>query len=585
MMIMKAIINNTIRKAVFVLLFVSTIATSCSDFLTKPPLTDFTDNNYWTSEANVRAFSWNFYNMFYGYGRSTYGEFYWQTLGNNSYEMKFSEDLLHYTFLGFPTGVYTSNSMWESYYSNIRRANLMITRVSEMESLTEDARNHWLGVGKFFRAMNYFSLLSSWGGVPMPLSYTSPDAAEEIYLPRSDRKTVADQIIKDLNEAATSMKASDGADAINKYSAYALLARVALFEGTFRKYHSLGDYNTYLQQAVTAAEALISSGKFSLADNYKSKWISDDLAGNPEMILYKRYEPNIMCHYLQAHTHCSAPEICGPTKYTVESFVCSDGLPISQSPLYMGDKGIANVKANRDIRLVDMIFDEIGYYGQPIYDILVSSTGYVSSFYDNPAVDKKHPDVTTENRNHTDAPIYTISEIYLILAEAKAELGTLTQTDLDNTINKLRERAGVAKLELSGTDGAMASGVEINDPKRTSSLESATKGGIVSPILWEIRRERRAELLGWVYLRHLDIDRWAKGEYMDTELNPDVMLGAWMEKAPAGYEKNLNADNYINTHSQYSRKFEDKYYLDPIPQDEIILYKDKGIDLTQNAGW
>jgi len=140
-------------------------------------------------------------------------------------------------------------------------------------------------------------------------------------------------------------------------------------------------------------------------------------------------------------------------------------------------------------------------------------------------------------------------------------------------------------LELSGTDGAMASGVEINDPKRTSSLESATKGGIVSPILWEIRRERRAELLGWVYLRHLDIDRWAKGEYMDTELNPDVMLGAWMEKAPAGYEKNLNADNYINTHSQYSRKFEDKYYLDPIPQDEIILYKDKGIDLTQNAGW
>ena len=62
-------------------------------------------------------------------------------------------------------------------------------------------------------------------------------------------------------------------------------------------------------------------------------------------------------------------------------------------------------------------------------------------------------------------------------------------------------------------------------------------------------------------------------------------LKVLLEKAPAGYEKNLNADNYINTHSQYSRKFEDKYYLDPIPQDEIILYKDKGIDLTQNAGW
>ncbi len=340
----------------------------------------------------------------------------------------------------------------------------------------------------------------------------------------------------------------------------------------------------YLKTAEDAAAAIINSGKYALGSNFKSKYVSDNLAGHPEMILYKHYEKNVMMHTIQAYTHSSAPPLHGLTKYAVEGYVCSDGLPISQSPLYQGDKGIENVRANRDDRLLQSMFEELGYYGKPYEDLLVSSTGYLTSLYDNPEKDIKDPDVTMDGRNYIDAPIYTLSEAYLIYAEAKAEQGTLTQADLDKTINLLRERAEVAPLKLDG-ENVMASGVVINDPQRTSSLESLTKGGIVSPIIWEIRRERRAELIGWHALRHLDLDRWAKGEYMTSAANPDVMLGAWIDKAPAGTTIGVTNDGYIEFFPGNSRTFDEKYYLDPIPLDEIILYENNGVELKQNPGW
>ncbi len=561
------------------------IAFGCNDFLEKPPLTDFTDENYWSQESNVKAFAWGLYDQFYGYGRggTLYGEFYWQQEGNQNYEMKYSEDLLNSTFISFPKGAYTANARWDAYYANVRKTNLMLERVP-IVNMTDQAKNHWTGVAKFFRAYNFFQLVSAWGDIPMPLEYTSPSDLEKIYLPRSDRKVVIEQVIDDLKDAVSKLKDNDGVGAVNKYVAEALLARVALFEGTFRKYHKLDDYTKFLEVAVSASQSLLDSKKFILAPTFKEKYNSDDLNGNPEIILYKHYEKNVMTHTVQAYTHCSAPALHGLTKYAVESYVCTDGLPISQSPLYKGDKGIENVRANRDNRLLNSMFDKLGFYGVPYADIIVSSTGYVTSLYDNPLKDIKDNDVVSDGKNYIDAPVFTISEIYLILAEAKAELNTLTQDDLDNTINKLRERAGVKPLQLSGNN-IMANGVVIEDPARTSLLESTTKGGIVSPVIWEIRRERRAELIGWLALRHLDIDRWAKGEYMSSKDNPDVMLGAWIGSVPAGSEVKINADGYIQAYPQYSRSFESTYYLDPIPLNNIILYESKGKVLTQNSGW
>src|SRR5690606_3076166 len=119
--------------------------------------------------------------------------------------------------------------------------------------------------------------------------------------------------------------------------------------------------------------------------------------------------------------------------------------------------------------------------------------------------------------NHIDAPIFTLSEIYLNYAEASAELGSISNADLDISINKVRERAGIAPLTTDGTN-AMVNGVQIDDPQRTSALEQIT--GTVNPIIWEIRRERRIEFMSWTNLRQHDILRWKKGDYLDTSSNP-----------------------------------------------------------------
>lgn len=580
-MILKKIYKKiTITFATVSLLF----CTGCSNFLSTPPLTDFTDNDFWNSESTVRAYAWGLYDQFYGYGRGggQYADFYWQTEGDSDYEMKYTEDLLNSNFLGFPNNVYTENDRWQAYFNYIRKANLLLARVPDMPVIDE-IKTHWLGVGLFFRANSYFSVLSAWGDAPLFTEYLYPEAVEKVYGPRVNRKVIADQIIADLKEAAVKLRTNDGICAVNKNAAYALLARVALFEGTYRKYHGLGDYQGYLTTAAEASKQLI-GGKYSLSGSFKTKYNSDNLLGNPEIILYKHYEKNVMTCTIQAYTHCSSPAVHGLTKYAVEGYVCKDGLPISQSPLYKGDHGIDNVRANRDQRLQDAMFDKLGFYGQPYADIIISSTGYVTNVWDNPAKSVKDPDVSTDGKNYIDAPIFTISEMYLIYAEAQAELGKLTQDDLDISVNLLRKRAGVASLVLSGTN-VTASGVVIHDPRRTSALESATMGGIVNPILWEIRRERRAELMGWVLLRHQDLDRWAKGEYMSTDLNPDVVLGAWIGTIPEGSTVKINTEGYISHFPGNSRKFDKKYYLDPVPLSDINLYKAKGYELSQNPGW
>jgi len=147
----------------------------------------------------------------------------------------------------------------------------------------------------------------------------------------------------------------------------------------------------------------------------------------------------------------------------------------------------------------------------------------------------------------------------------------------------LRTRAGLPNLTILGSD-VTVNGVVINDPKRTSTLESIS--GIVSPLLWEIRRERRSELMTWTFIRYYDLMRWNKGEYLDSSKNPDVMLGAKLVGVTLKNTK-VNADGYILPYTSSSvRTFESpKNYLNSIPLSEITLYATEGVELTQNPGW
>src|SRR5690606_3280751 len=184
--------------------------------------------------------------------------------------------------------------------------------------------------------------------------------------------------------------------------------------------------------------------------------------------------------------------------------------------------------------------------------------------------------------NITDAPVIRYGEVLINYAEAAAELGTLTQSDLDKTINVLRKRNGVGlpRLELVGNQPAI-NGVAYDDPARDQTVPN---------LIWEIRRERRSELM-FEGLRLNDLRRWKKLEYVDTEKNPTNNRGAYIVKADYTAEQ-LNGitidgtkEGYIIPSASIKRTVADKFYLDPIPLDQISLYESNGAKLEQNPGW
>lgn len=525
-----------------------------------------TDPGFWKNEDNVRAYSWEFYNLFTGFGNgtSTSGDFYFSS---------FSDDQASPSFTQYPQNAPTSNGAW--FFGYIRKANIMLERIDQV-NMTEEAKNHWKGVARFFRAFQYFQLVQTFGGVPWYSHSFDAGDSSEVYKPRDSHQLVMDSVLADLDFAVDNLRKSDQPNTITKDVALALKARVCLFEGTYRKYHTelaMPDADKYLAEAKNAAADLMNSGKYHLNADYQAAYNSDDLSSDKqEVILYKRYESAYLKHSLIAYLTRSTT-MSGLTKSAVESYLCTDGKPISLSPLYQGDDNITDLMTNRDERLKRTIDSNYLYYLGHTKNSLTSSTGYRPTKF-LPDSNKLKTIPTDINTGYTDAPLFWLSEIYLNYAEACAELDemgaySMTQADLDNSINKLRARAGVAPMQLAGHQD-----VGFTDPQKDPD---------VTPLIWEIRRERRVELMMDGF-RYQDLMRWKKGDYMDSQKNPDSFLGA---KVPDNGLVGRNADGYIMPYAASAqRAFTDpKNYLSAIPTGQILLYPDDVQQDMQNPGW
>ncbi|WP_409417368.1 RagB/SusD family nutrient uptake outer membrane protein [Flavobacterium sp. PS2] len=576
--------KKSIIKSKLQLMFAATImamsAVGCSDYLTDEPADKFTNENFWQSEDNVKTFSWLNYDTFFGYGNGT-------TIGVSSFyfhgtDSKVDDNLAAYTFFQMPVTASTTNKYsWDEFYTLIRRCNLMIEKVPGVP-MAEVKKNHYLGVAKFFRAYTYFRLVQKMGNVPYTDKFLAQSDAA-VYSPAMPRAEVIDRAIKDMEEAIDLLLPVDDKNTtVNKYTAYAALSNICIYEGTYRKYHLGQDGSAYLNKAKAASLAVMNNGGYKLNSDWKSLYNSVELAGNTEVILTKRYLSNVLMHSLQNYTNTSTIQY-GLTKWAADSYVTTNGLPIQQAgnSQYTGDTDITKTFANRDPRFGKTVNPtSYGYKGKPFSAAtLVSMSGYVFELYNNPAT--TGPDVTTGGRNYTDAPVFTLSEVYLNYAEACAELGTATNTDLDMSINKVRARAGIAPLTTDGTN-ASAGGIQINDPRRTATLEQIS--GSVSPLIWEVRRERQIEFMSWTTLRQMDIYRWKKGDYLDTSKNTDVNLGARIG-TPVGTQVIVDGNGYIKLYPANARTFEAKHYLMNIPTNDIDLYKAQGVELKQNPGW
>lgn len=570
-------INAKIKLSVLALSLAG-LSFSCSDFLDTPPKDIFTDSNFWTSENNVKTYSWLNYDTFLGYGNNsgTTADFYFHNSNN------FDDNLAMNVFTTFNTTANATNANWNSYYTLIRRCNLMLERVPAV-SMEEAKKNHYLGVAKFFRAFSYFRLAQEFGDVPYTDAYLNQDDAK-VYKPALSRAEVINNVIKDLEEATTLMLPIDDKNiTVNKYTAYALLSRVALYEGTNKKYNLAQPGTQYLQKAKDAALAVMNNAAYKLNPDWKSLYNSLELLNNTEVILGKRYLRGVLGNSIQAYTNTSTVQ-SGLSKFAAESYTTINGLPVKQiggNAEYLGDNTITNVFANRDPRFAKA-FGNVDYaYSDKPLNGLTSITGYVFQLYNNPAA--TGTEVTTIGQNQIDAPIFTLSEVYLNYAEACAELGTATNADLNLSINKVKARAGIATLTTDGSNASVG-GIQINDPQRTSALEQIS--GVVSPLIWEIRRERRLEFMSWTSLRKADILRWKKGDYLDGTKNPDVLLGARIPSLIGTASKTkVDANGYVIPYTVSRTFIAPKHYLSAIPTNDISLFLAEGVELKQNPGW
>jgi len=575
--------NNIIKK-LFLAVVTFPLLIARNSWLNKPPLTQFSDTNYWTTDSNVKTFCMGFYSLFDGFGTGasssissnggagTESDFYFTTFG---------DDQANNTIDIFPTAAPASANTWSTPYTYIRLANLLLTRISAVP-ISETAKNHYRGVAYFFRAMEYFDLTRRYGNVPYENKYLDQvtDTAA-IWGPRTPRNIVMDSVLSDLNKAVALLYPKSVADTytgvntVNQDVANALKSRICLYEGTYSKYQ-LGDNaraTNYLTQCKTASEAVMNAGTYALNPDYRTVYSSLDLTGNKETMLYRLYLDGIVTHSVIGWTN-SSTIISGLTKDAVDAFLCTDGQPISLSPLYMGDTpnatnlsiGQSTLK-NRDKRLVESVDSILCYIRKPNAFGFTSTTGYRISRFDNSTLTKTQ--VLAPN-NPTDAPIFWLPEILLNEAEACVELGSFTQTVADNTINKLRARAGVAPLNVLNVP---------NDLKRDPD---------VSPLLWEVRRERRAELMMDGF-RYWDLRRWAKLSYLDPTVKPNIFKGAKVPAGTAGSPGGQDASGYIIPYSTTTAAKRvvtmPKNYLDPIPTGQLNLYQNNGVTFPQNQGW
>ena len=570
----------------------------CNKYLDLKPLDSNSDSTNWTSESAIETYSWKFYGylseLSYGSGW-TRGQYHAEGL---------TDDYATESFVEFTKTIPNSSGTWNTNYDRIREANIMLNRIDLVPDLSEKAANHWRGVARFFRALYHYNLVRTYGDVVWVEEEIDFSKEENITRPRDSRVTVMDNIVADLEFAMNNCydPSTAGVNTVNNMVAAALLSRVALYEGAWEKYHNVsgGHADTFYSKAKTAAAKVIESNLYEVTDNYKGMYTSLSLVGSKEVLLYKIYTlANVNGGKItEAHSQYgwsdSSTPTWGLTKSAMENYTNDQGLPVHM--FAYNDATMDGVFKNRDKRLTASVYDQIMPITELAWDFgIISTTGYWT-FKFLPLERRAEMEANASwngPSNDTDGPIFQYSEVLLNYAEACAELGQITQSDLDKSVNLLRvKHGGIPALTLAGT------GVSVNG----TAITKAPGDPAANVLLQELRRERRSELMCDGF-RHDDLMRWALGEILDTKKNPDGYLGAstaalqdyaatvdgakaWTEISAknfflAGYKSPYNTAAVNAGGTTVDREWNDKYYLEPIPAGQILL-DDK---LTQNPGW
>jgi hypothetical protein len=465
--------------------------------------------------------------------------------------------------------------------------------------------NRYVGEALFFRAIFYYVKLRRFGNVPWYDRLLNPGDVEELNKPRDSRKFVVEKLMDDLDKAVTYLP-SRGTDAawdgrVNKEAAMVLQARIALYEGTWEKYHAGtafgvtgADGTAFLQKAAAVTDALITLGTCSLdnigeTNGYQNVFNKESYVGSKEVLFWRQYNSSlgITNGWSDFSTYGA---LTGLSKSMVESYLCTDGKPIEGNSLYQGDATLLDVVANRDPRLNQTIYVNDGQH-QQFHASQPAPYFVYPSFAENDKrcitgyqLYKGHiPSVNLSGSMNQNAMIYfRYDEALLINAEAKAELGPISQADLDNTVNKLRDRVGMPHMTLT----------DVNSWSYTKEFPA------LSNIINEIRRERKVELACEGF-RVDDIFRWAAAGILIKGYQPKgAKLAQWQGTlTPAPSQNFIDAvaalvaddDGYIFPYATQPAVATTGYnfdvtrdYLRPLPTDQLVLNPKLA---PNNPGW
>ncbi|AOW08580.1 RagB/SusD family nutrient uptake outer membrane protein [Flavobacterium gilvum] len=549
---------KTKNKTLFAVLFLITAMISCDT--DRLPETAIADASYWKSESDLKMAA----------------NYLYTSLPNVS----ISADLMSDDSFGTASNSISDGSRnvpatdgnYNNNYGFIRAANKLIENAPKVlaNGVAATNVNWYVGEAKYFRARAYYNLLQRYGGVPLILKVLDENSPE-LQAPQNTRDEVVNAIYADLDDAVSKLRTASVLSSttyasygrISQTAALSLKAEVALFEGTRSKFHGYGDPIKHLTIARNAAKAVMDSKEHSLFNTasggntayFNLLQYAGEGSGNKENILVNQYGKSVADVVV---SHNTIAEIdngrYGQTQSLVDAYLMKDGLPYTKSPLYVAPNATTtkakDLYTNRDPRMSDRFFKtgdpyNIGVAFSVPNSFMVSKYAYRGYFND---VDR------AAGRSFIDYPITRYAEILLIYAEASFELnGTISDADLDLSINLLRARAAMPKLT--------------NAFVTANGLDMRT----------EIRRERRVEL-SLEGFRYWDLIRWKTAE---IELPKTVLGSYWYAefgKAPA----TLDSNSYIILQANTKRKFDPaRDYLWPFPTNELGLNP----NLKQNPNW
>lgn len=524
----------------------------------------------------------------------------------------------------YEVGAYTTNTSTSWSWSSIRNVNYFL-KYNTSSNVSEPIRNNYSGIARLFRAYLYFNKLVQYGEVPwidIPLEPDSP----ELYKTQDSRDVIISKMIEDLDFAAqniTEDKITPNSNRVNRWTALFFKSRVCLFEASFRKYHATGskygkDYlkdckitaEELYRQAADAAQEIIEKGPYRLytgtpyangRGSYRELFISDN-AVSQEVMLSLALDPVLQLGEANWYYNSSTygPHLC-MTHAFAKTYLNLDGTPYNDKK---GDtyKTFAEETSGRDYRLNQTIRaadytckDKEGVFvPTPANMTGHSLTGYQFTKY---VMD----DISFDGgrTNYNDVPIARYAEVLLNYAEAKAELGTLTDADWEKTIGALRGRAGIT----GGLD---------KKPTTADPYMMSIYTGVTDPVILEVRREREIELI-LEGLRLNDLKRWACGKLWETAAWDGIYIPAL--NTPLDLNGDGTNDVFVTEDSKYSgpyksiamytgdnlkvvkladdtkggyrlnyeisRVWNDNMYIYPIP--EIVIQKNP--NLKQNPGW